>query len=538
MGPRSLWRVAVGAWEVWLTPGMELFDRAAASGPAPALAGATVGAGMAAPGSDPAARSARIDQRSAALSELEEIERERRRLDARQLRVLAAALDAAVGATRDSDPEGAAEPEGADAAAGAVPGAVPVDREIAFRSLRLEISVALRLSERAVERLLDTAQRMTTQYPAGTRALENAEVALAHLHVIAEEGRIINSGEPEADADRRDRYAAEVLTIAPHETPNRLRPIARRLAAEAAGADLMAQHTHAVRQRRVWLVARDAGMADLTAYLPAVEASAIMDRLNQLARETVVAEAEGSAPRASGGGPQTSGVGEASGAAAAVAAAGAVADAGAVGPAGGHEAGIATLPRRTRDEVRADALVDLLLGRPGDTAELATRVQGRVQIIVPGKLVGLPGAGSVAELVGHGPIDADTAAEAIASATATERILVDATGGVLAVDRYRPSPRMKRLLAARDLHCRAPGCRAPAFRCDLDHTIDAALGGATSTDNLAHLCRGHHLVKHHGGWTVTQDPDGTLHWKSPTGRVDTDVPPSRLRFRRSAGPPE
>ena len=50
MGPRSLWRVAVGAWEVWLTPGMELFDRAAASGPAPALAGATVGSGMAAPG--------------------------------------------------------------------------------------------------------------------------------------------------------------------------------------------------------------------------------------------------------------------------------------------------------------------------------------------------------------------------------------------------------------------------------------------------------------------------------------------------------
>jgi hypothetical protein len=110
-----------------------------------------------------------------------------------------------------------------------------------------------------------------------------------------------------------------------------------------------------------------------------------------------------------------------------------------------------------------------------------------------------------------------------------------AAGTVLAVDRYRPSARMRRYLAARDQHCRFPGCRAPLARCDLDHTVDAALGGATATDNLAHLCRGHHTLKHHGGWRVRQNDDGALEWRSPTGRGYRERPPGRVVFAGAPG---
>ena len=108
---------------------------------------------------------------------------------------------------------------------------------------------------------------------------------------------------------------------------------------------------------------------------------------------------------------------------------------------------------------------------------------------------------------------------------------MDGSGTVLSVDRYRPTPEMKRMLSARDLHCRAPGCGVPAHRCDIDHTVDAALGGKTSTDNLAHLCRGHHTLKHHSDWQVEQLANGVMKWTSPSGRDHFDRPPSRVRFR-------
>jgi hypothetical protein len=38
----------------------------------------------------------------------------------------------------------------------------------------------------------------------------------------------------------------------------------------------------------------------------------------------------------------------------------------------------------------------------------------------------------------------------------------------------------RRFLRARDQHCRFPGCRRPAIRSEIDHTVDAALGGPTA----------------------------------------------------------
>ena len=52
------------------------------------------------------------------------------------------------------------------------------------------------------------------------------------------------------------------------------------------------------------------------------------------------------------------------------------------------------------------------------------------------------------------------------------------------------------------------------------------MGGATSADNLAALCRRHHRAKHQAGWQVQRDQHtGQSHWTSPTGHRYTSTPP-------------
>ncbi|MDD7960725.1 HNH endonuclease signature motif containing protein, partial [Microbacterium thalli] len=94
------------------------------------------------------------------------------------------------------------------------------------------------------------------------------------------------------------------------------------------------------------------------------------------------------------------------------------------------------------------------------------------------------------------------------------------------------------LLRARDRHCRFPGCRQPAIRCEIDHTHAASDGGLTHVRNLAHLCKRHHDVKHHTRWRVRQLTGGLLVWTSPTGRVyREDAPPPVVAFAPAIDPP-
>ncbi|WP_407667120.1 HNH endonuclease signature motif containing protein [Microbacterium plantarum] len=148
-----------------------------------------------------------------------------------------------------------------------------------------------------------------------------------------------------------------------------------------------------------------------------------------------------------------------------------------------------------------------------------------------------------ADLAGRSPIDANTARELAGNATSWDRLLTHpVTGTVLECDSYRPTAAMVRLLRARDRHCRFPGCRQPAIRCELDHTIAASDGGATHVCNLANLCKRHHDVKHHTRWRVRQLPGGRLIWTSPTGRIyREDAPPPLVAFTvafTAASPPD
>jgi hypothetical protein len=70
-----------------------------------------------------------------------------------------------------------------------------------------------------------------------------------------------------------------------------------------------------------------------------------------------------------------------------------------------------------------------------------------------------------------------------------------------------------------DHHCVFPWCTRPARSCDCDHAVPYGEGGPTCSCNTALLCRGHHRIKTHGGWTYDVLDRGTYLWHSPHGHL-------------------
>ena len=90
--------------------------------------------------------------------------------------------------------------------------------------------------------------------------------------------------------------------------------------------------------------------------------------------------------------------------------------------------------------------------------------------------------------------------------------------------RYQPGQRLQNLIRARTATCSAPGCRRPAARCDLDHTIPYDHRGRSCECNLAPLCRHHHRTKQAQGWHLEQLAPGIMRWTTPAGRRYTTTP--------------
>jgi hypothetical protein len=193
---------------------------------------------------------------------------------------------------------------------------------------------------------------------------------------------------------------------------------------------------------------------------------------------------------------------------------------------------------RTLAQIGADVCADLLLTAaptidpttdttcPGGLGAIRAQVQITVPVLT---LLGRTDAG--AAVAGRAPIDPESARRLAARAPGWDRVMCDPIlGTVLEVDRYSPTAAQRRYLAARDQHCRVPGCRAPLTRCQIDHNHEAQHGGATTLRNLAHLCTRHHTLKTETAWTVSQDPDGTLRFASPLGQHMKESPPPRVMF--------
>jgi hypothetical protein len=84
-------------------------------------------------------------------------------------------------------------------------------------------------------------------------------------------------------------------------------------------------------------------------------------------------------------------------------------------------------------------------------------------------------------------------------------------------------PALRRALQHRDRGCRFPGC---GVRFGQGHHIRHwAQGGPTKLSNLTLLCRRHHRAVHEEGFQVDRQPDGTLRFRRPDGRLLPEVPP-------------
>ena len=142
-------------------------------------------------------------------------------------------------------------------------------------------------------------------------------------------------------------------------------------------------------------------------------------------------------------------------------------------------------------------------------------------------------------LPGYGAVPAET----IRSMASRARLRPVAQPTQLGLEpQYRPSAALADFIRCRDLTCRFPGCDKRAQVCDIDHTVPWDRGGPTHPSNLAVLCRAHHLLKTfwegENGWTEQQFTDGSILWKSPSGRTYTTTPGGALFFPTLRAPTE
>ena len=431
-------------------------------------------------------RRAAFDRTARAVDAFEAGRRERAGADAAEIRLLA---DAASGVTAPT-------------------GATVEQRrrfEVDRRALVADLATSARVSEWTVTRLLSESSDLCARFEDGVAALERGEISRQHLGVIHDAGHTI------VDDDARAEFVGIALERATQLTPGRLASVLRVVAERFVDRSLDERHADATARRDVQVVDLADSLATLTLTHDATLIHGIQDRLTAQARAVIAARTPGDGDSDPSDGDSDSG------------------DSGAVGELG------SSLPTdtRTMDQLRADIATDLLLTAGPDDCVAGTglaAIRATVQVTVP--VLTMTGASNEpCLLAGYGPIDTDTARTLAAGATGWERVMTSpATGAVLAVDRYRPSKALQRFLASRDEHCRFPGCRMAVWRCDLDHTVDAAHGGPTCHGNLAHLCRRHHVMKHHTAWTVEQTSPGVLVWTSPTGRKHTDRPEPVVRF--------
>ena len=78
--------------------------------------------------------------------------------------------------------------------------------------------------------------------------------------------------------------------------------------------------------------------------------------------------------------------------------------------------------------------------------------------------------------------------------------------------------RMSEQAILRDSTCIFPFCTRPARACDDEHCTPYDDGGASTTSNIARVCRKHHRAKTHAGWSYRIIRPGTYEWTSPTGQ--------------------
>ncbi|WP_373877088.1 HNH endonuclease signature motif containing protein [Microbacterium imperiale] len=373
--------------------------------------------------------------------------------------------------------------------------------DMELRSVAAEAAGLAGRSDRRLQHDIDHAMTIVDDYPVVFAAWETRRITRDHVEVIVKAGTVV-------PAEVRGAFEEAAIEICERDIAVRVKEPLRALAERMHPREFTERHRDAAAGRCVRVLPGADGMSDLIATLPTVIAAGMLDRLTQMGQSVKDSRGAGTAFAADGQceEPDT----------------------------------------RTMDQLRADALADLVLsGAPvvdptygSDAPGPLGAIRARVQVVVTANTLTGTDHGP-AEAVGTGLVDADTARELAGQTASWDRLFIDPiTRTPVEIDTYRPTASMRRLLQARDQHCRFPGCRRAAIRCEIDHTIDHALGGHTHIYNLAHLCQRHHSMKQFTDWKVRQLGGGVLEWTSPGGRIyREDVPIPAVCFTPEPDPP-
>ncbi|MGZ0068552.1 hypothetical protein, partial [Microbacterium arborescens] len=335
--------------------------------------------------------------------------------------------------------------------------------DMELRSVAAEAAGMARLTDRRLQGEIDHAMTVIDDYPAVFEAWVQRRIERGHVDVVVRVG----AGVPD---EVRDSFAEAAVAVCERDVPSRVRGALEALAAKLHPQVFTERHKTAAAERCVRVFHGTDGMSNLVANLPTVIAAGMLDRLTQMGQSVKDARVAGAGAGAGGAG--AAGADVAGGGGADGAGSGYPDAAGSGEPA----------DTRTMDQLRADILGDLVLGGAPvvdptygtDRASGLGAIRARVQVAVTAEtLIGRDE--NPAEAVGAGLIDADTARQLAGQVSEWDRLFIDpVTRTPVEIDTYRPTASMKKLLMARDQHCRFPGCRRAAIRCELDHTIDHA----------------------------------------------------------------
>ena len=371
---------------------------------------------------------------------------------------------------------------------------------------REDVSSALRLSAGTAQMRIDVARTLVNHLPNTCSALATGELSAAHATVIAREtAAAIRDGLSEFAI-----FSIEEKAIAHAEfhTPSQVALQVRNAIAKFAPATFEEVVEKARDSRRVSCYNDVDGMSTVVAILPAEDAQTVMKAIEafiikgssefKISGDSPISDARNKSDR----NDDSCDV------------AGKTSDS--------RNSDSRNSDTRSADMKRADALTSLagfaLAASSEDVALHRRPITVNVTIDLP-TLLGL--SENPGQLAGYGAIPASVA-RALASDGKWKRFITDPqTGALLDYGRetYQPPQALIDFLIARDRTCRFPGCRRSAALSDLDHAQSWEEGGTTSLDNLGALCRRHHQLKTHGGWSIESRADGSCTWTSPLGKI-------------------
>lgn len=349
---------------------------------------------------------------------------------------------------------------------------------------REDVSTALRLAPSTAQMRIDIARNLVNNLPNTCSALALGEISSAHATVIAREtASAIHDGMSESVIFEIE---ARAIAFAEFHTPGQVANHVRSAVAKYSPEEFEESVSKATSLRRVSCYNDQDGMSTVVAILPAADAQIVMNSIEAfILRADQISQTEGKRQAFS------------------------------------KDSTVTKDQSLTKDMARADALSSICAQFLSQLDDVVTPHRRPLTINVTVDLPTLLGlAENPGQLAGYGPIPAAVARELASDGRWKRFITEPQTGNLLDFGResYEPPQQLKDFLIARDRTCRFPGCRRSALLSDLDHAESWESGGRTSPENIGALCRRHHRLKTHDGWSIESFPDGSCTWRSPLGK--------------------